>query len=208
MSEKNQIQKDAEQLTDKVLEQLGYEDRTRLAIEYAAKGDDQRVEQLVDSALTSVYEGPEPFFTDRLALLETVAVYALWEIHTAAKDFSSWTMLAKKEKQLKEAYPDDDSVDYDHKLQQQYEKAAKFLIQYNAWKKFAEEEIDVTLTELLKFPFSDGIDDTLEEVEMMRMLANGSMHDLCEDGDSYAEASDLDVEQLTEEKYELIKSRV
>ena len=208
MSEKNQIQNDAEQLTDKVLEQLGYEDRTRLAIEYAAKGDDQRVEQLVDSALTSVYEGPEPFFTDRLALLETVAVYALWEIDTAAKEFSMWTMLAKQEERLEEAYPDDDTVDYDHMLQQQYEKAAKFLIEYNAWKKFAEEELDVTLTELLKFPFSDGIDDTLDVLQMMRMLANGSMHDLCEDADSYAEASDLDVEQLTEEKYELIKSRV
>jgi len=205
---KKEIQNDAEKMTEQVLEKLGYEDRTRLAVEYAAKGDRERVDQLVKSAQTSAYNGPEPFFTDRLALLETVAVYALWEIHTAAKDFSSWTMLAKKEKQLEEAYPDDDSVDYEHKLQQQYEKAAKFLIEYNAWKKFAEEEIDVTLTELLKFPFSDGIDDTLEELQMMRMLANGSMHDLCEDGDSYAEASDLDVEQLTEEKFEVIKSKV
>lgn len=205
---KKDIQNDAEKMTEQVLEQLGYEKRTQLAVEYGAKGDRERVEQLVKSAQASAYDGPEPFFTDRLALLETVAVYALWEIDTAAKEFSMWTMLAKQEERLEEAYPDDDTVDYDHMLQQQYEKAAKFLIEYNAWKKFAEEELDVTLTELLKFPFSDGIDDTLDVLQMMRMLANGSMHDLCEDADSYAEASDLDVEQLTEEKYELIKSRV
>ena len=108
------------------------------------------------------------------------------------------------------AFPDDDSYDPESSEEERCNAAGLFLSEYHAWKRFAIEDLDVSLTHLLKFPFEDEIDERITRIESLRMRADGSAFDdsKFEEDLSLAAAAGFDVDELAEKKYQMIKSRV
>ena len=213
MSNKKDIRKDVDGLREEVLSTLSTDKRASLAIEKKAEGDDESLQTLVDTLEMSVYQSADPDFFERMALLETVAVYALWELDSAASEFAFRSMAYANANLGSIAFPDDDSYDPESSEQEWCNAAGIFLSEYNAWKRFAIEDLDVSLTHLLKFPFEDEIDERITRIESLRMEADESAVDDSKfeevEGDlSLAAAAEFDVDELAEKKYQTIKSRV
>lgn len=210
MTSKRSITSDLENAKDAVLGDLTPDERAALAVCVAADGDHERFEELLATAPVDVYKSTDREFAERMASLETLAVYALWKLDRGVLRFDLERMRGKYQDQLYQQYPDADwteapGEENGYHEGSAYEAAAQFLVDYRVWSRFAEEDIGVSLEEFITFPFTDDVEPLIERIEAAAAFVDGAdleddMADL-----SWAANATIDVDAAADRKYTQIE---
>jgi len=206
MTTKKSITNEFEKIKDGVLSSLSAKERASLVVQVAAACDYDSLEELVDTAPKSAYKGTDPEFGERMAALETLAVYALWELDRGSLRFDIELMRGKYQNQLYQQYPDAEwteapGEENGYHEGEAYEAAARFLVTYRAWSRFVEEELNVPLKDFLTFPFTDGVDPVVARIEATVAMADGSNLDDELAEFSWAANASIDVDAAVDRKY-------
>lgn len=214
MTSTNDIRRDLDDIGEVVLGDLDTDERARLAVQLRAAGEYDRLQQLKEAAPTKSYNvTPGLEYLDRERELRAEALYALWELERGVwQFFYEWTSGQLREADY-ERFPDADWTEapsqengfHEHGAMQ---RAALFLANYRAWKRYATEDVGVSLREFLLHPLDpDAGAAHVDRIEFMAKLADGRALDDDDVGGwatetTFVEEPEQFVEDLTEQKYQ------
>jgi hypothetical protein len=215
MTSTTDIERDLDDLSDAVLGELAPDERARLSVQLRAAGEGDRLHQLRDAAPVKTYEATDLDFIEREHQLRAEALYALWELDTGVWRF----FYEKAHGQIREAnyreFPDaewteEPSPENDFHEQGAKRRAGLFLADYRAWKRYATEDVGVSLREFLLHPLEAPGRHHIDRIEFAAELADGRAFD--DESDGWAmemespDGSGTLVDDLAEQKYEGIAS--
>jgi hypothetical protein len=213
MTSATDIERDLNDLSEDILAELEPSERARLAARLRAAGEHDRLHDLREAAPVKTYDVMDLEFLAEERELRAEALYALWELETGV-----WRFLYEQTSgQLREAnyrqFPDEEwteepTEENEFHEQQASRQAALFLVDYQAWRRYATDDVGISLREFLLHPLeSDAGAEHVDRIELMAKLADGRAFDGADGwasdtalGDSTEEL----VSELTESKYQSI----
>lgn len=213
-----------EEVGDRVLGNLAADERAELVIKQRAAGNDDLLDRLHETAPVKEYQAVDLDFTEALARHTVTALYALWELETGVWRFLYERSHGHVEEANYEMYPDAEWTTEPapengfHELDA-IKEAVRFLGSYRAWERYATEDVGVSLAEFLSFPLITEGRASVDRIEAMVQLVDGSLESefLDEDEEPVGWVGDetvtvngeeLTADEVAEVKYQNIRTGV
>lgn len=209
MTSTKEIEKGLEDVKESALSELPAARRAQAVVQFQAAGKDDVTEDLYETAPVKTYETTDLEFTKQVERYKAEALYALWELETAA-----WRFLyeARARVNPETGIPDEEEEEEEGDAEA---IAAEFLADYRAWTRYATENVGVSLQEFLIHTLKPEGEATVKRVDYAAGLADGSAFvddgsdvDAAEVGWSAdtvtLDGSEYTVDELAEWKYQQI----
>lgn len=180
MTDHSDIEREVADLGESVLEDLDPEQRAQLVIELTAAGDFEKTETVKEAAPVKTYRTRDLAFHDALSDNVIMALYAMYELDSAAWRFHLERVQGELDAAHYELYPDADWTEEPTEANGFHEQAAKdaaaeFLGTYLAWERYSEEDVGIELETFLMHPFGGTVSAAVSSITFLACIADGSL---------------------------------
>lgn len=219
MTSMNDIEREVDDLSADVFGDLSPDDRAVLSLQLWAAGEGEKAERVKEAAPTKTYKAQDLEFQERASGLLLRALTAFWRL-----DVGAWGFLYERSSgQLRaanyEQFPDEDWTEEPMPANEFHERPAKeaavrFLADYLAWKRYAEEDIGVSLDKFLLHASGPSGCSKVDLIETVAQMADGRLFTDRPDADQDRgwaagttveyDGEDFTAEELAEKHYRTI----